>query len=102
MAKLKKTVRSKPSSPRNDAGDLQARGFLIGATAGRTTLNGEGLQHRPGAAQVEAAERSRAGVGAARGLKRALPRTRSSGFVSTMPDDQALAFSAGFVRSDAG
>ncbi|RZV53383.1 MAG: pyruvate dehydrogenase (acetyl-transferring), homodimeric type, partial [Pseudomonadales bacterium] len=27
------------------AGDSQARGFLIGATAGRTTLNGEGLQH---------------------------------------------------------
>jgi len=30
------------------AGDLQARGFLIGATAGRTTLNGEGLQHQDG------------------------------------------------------
>ena len=29
-------------------GDLQARGFLIGATAGRTTLNGEGLQHQDG------------------------------------------------------
>jgi len=27
------------------AGDSQARGFLIGATAGRTTLAGEGLQH---------------------------------------------------------
>ncbi|MBX2808029.1 MAG: pyruvate dehydrogenase (acetyl-transferring), homodimeric type [Cellvibrionaceae bacterium] len=30
------------------AGDSQARGFLIGATAGRTTLNGEGLQHEDG------------------------------------------------------
>jgi len=30
------------------AGDLQARGFLLGATAGRTTLNGEGLQHQDG------------------------------------------------------
>ena len=30
------------------AGDMRARGFLIGATAGRTTLNGEGLQHQDG------------------------------------------------------
>ena len=30
------------------AGDIQARGFLMGATAGRTTLNGEGLQHQDG------------------------------------------------------
>lgn len=30
------------------AGDMQARGFIIGATAGRTTLNGEGLQHQDG------------------------------------------------------
>ncbi len=30
------------------AGDSQARGFLIGGTAGRTTLNGEGLQHQDG------------------------------------------------------
>jgi pyruvate dehydrogenase E1 component len=30
------------------AGDIQARGFLIGATAGRTTLAGEGLQHQDG------------------------------------------------------
>jgi pyruvate dehydrogenase E1 component len=30
------------------SGDMQARGFLIGATAGRTTLNGEGLQHQDG------------------------------------------------------
>ena len=27
------------------AADMRARGFLLGATAGRTTLNGEGLQH---------------------------------------------------------
>jgi len=30
------------------AGDIKARGFLIGGTAGRTTLNGEGLQHQDG------------------------------------------------------
>jgi len=30
------------------AGDLHARGFLLGGTAGRTTLNGEGLQHQDG------------------------------------------------------
>jgi len=30
------------------AGDSQARGFLLGGTAGRTTLNGEGLQHQDG------------------------------------------------------
>jgi pyruvate dehydrogenase E1 component len=30
------------------AGDCRARGFLLGATAGRTTLNGEGLQHEDG------------------------------------------------------
>jgi pyruvate dehydrogenase E1 component len=30
------------------AGDLRARGFLLGGTAGRTTLNGEGLQHQDG------------------------------------------------------
>jgi len=30
------------------AGDMRTRGFLIGATSGRTTLNGEGLQHQDG------------------------------------------------------
>jgi pyruvate dehydrogenase E1 component len=30
------------------AGDQRARGFLLGGTAGRTTLNGEGLQHEDG------------------------------------------------------
>ncbi|MFY8130257.1 MAG: transketolase-like TK C-terminal-containing protein, partial [Burkholderiaceae bacterium] len=30
------------------AGDMQARGFLLGGTSGRTTLNGEGLQHEDG------------------------------------------------------
>jgi len=34
------------------AGDIQARGFLIGGTAGRTTLNGEGLQHQDGHSQL--------------------------------------------------
>tara|TARA_E500000331_G_scaffold357366_1_gene418844 strand:- start:341 stop:3004 length:2664 start_codon:yes stop_codon:yes gene_type:complete len=34
------------------AGDLQARGFLLGGTAGRTTLNGEGLQHQDGHSHV--------------------------------------------------
>lgn len=37
------------------AGDSQARGFLIGATAGRTTLNGEGLQHQDGHSHMMAA-----------------------------------------------
>ena len=36
-------------------GDLQARGFLIGGTAGRTTLAGEGLQHQDGHSLVNAA-----------------------------------------------
>lgn len=34
------------------AGDMQARGFLIGATYGRTTLNGEGLQHQDGHSHI--------------------------------------------------
>jgi len=34
------------------AGDSQTRGFLIGATAGRTTLAGEGLQHQDGHSQL--------------------------------------------------
>jgi len=34
------------------AGDCQAQGFLIGATAGRTTLNGEGLQHQDGHSHI--------------------------------------------------
>ncbi|KAF7772118.1 pyruvate dehydrogenase (acetyl-transferring), homodimeric type [Pseudoalteromonas citrea] len=37
------------------AGDQQARGFLLGATAGRTTLNGEGLQHEDGHSHIQAA-----------------------------------------------
>jgi pyruvate dehydrogenase E1 component len=36
------------------AGDSRARGFLIGGTAGRTTLNGEGLQHEDGHSHVQA------------------------------------------------
>ena len=36
------------------AGDMRARGFLLGATAGRTTLNGEGLQHEDGHSQLQA------------------------------------------------
>jgi hypothetical protein len=34
------------------AGDAQAQGFLLGATAGRTTLNGEGLQHQDGHSHI--------------------------------------------------
>jgi pyruvate dehydrogenase E1 component len=34
------------------AGDMQARGFLLGGTSGRTTLNGEGLQHEDGHSQI--------------------------------------------------
>jgi pyruvate dehydrogenase E1 component len=37
------------------AGDQMARGFLLGATAGRTTLNGEGLQHEDGHSHLIAA-----------------------------------------------
>lgn len=36
------------------AGDLRCRGFLIGGTAGRTTLNGEGLQHEDGHSHLTA------------------------------------------------
>ncbi len=36
------------------AGDQQARGFLLGGTAGRTTLNGEGLQHEDGHSHIQA------------------------------------------------
>ncbi|CAH0352727.1 pyruvate dehydrogenase (acetyl-transferring), homodimeric type [Aquabacterium sp. CECT 9606] len=36
------------------AGDMQARGFLLGGTSGRTTLNGEGLQHEDGHSQLVA------------------------------------------------
>ncbi|TWG98519.1 pyruvate dehydrogenase E1 component [Nocardioides sp. J9] len=37
------------------AGDMRARGFLLGGTAGRTTLNGEGLQHEDGHSHLQAA-----------------------------------------------
>ena len=37
------------------ASDARARGFLIGATSGRTTLSGEGLQHQDGSSHVTAA-----------------------------------------------
>ena len=37
------------------AGDMRARGFLLGGTAGRTTLNGEGLQHQDGHSHIAAA-----------------------------------------------
>jgi pyruvate dehydrogenase E1 component len=36
------------------AGDMRARGFMIGGTAGRTTLNGEGLQHEDGHSHIQA------------------------------------------------
>lgn len=36
------------------AGDMHARGFLLGGTAGRTTLNGEGLQHEDGHSHIQA------------------------------------------------
>jgi pyruvate dehydrogenase E1 component len=34
------------------AGDMRARGFLVGGTSGRTTLNGEGLQHEDGHSHI--------------------------------------------------
>lgn len=36
------------------AGDMRARGFMVGGTAGRTTLNGEGLQHEDGQSHIQA------------------------------------------------
>ncbi|WP_108649268.1 pyruvate dehydrogenase (acetyl-transferring), homodimeric type [Dongshaea marina] len=36
------------------AGDMQAKGFMIGGTSGRTTLNGEGLQHQDGHSHIQA------------------------------------------------
>ena len=36
------------------AGDMRARGFIVGGTAGRTTLNGEGLQHEDGHSHIQA------------------------------------------------
>ncbi|MCX7122920.1 MAG: pyruvate dehydrogenase (acetyl-transferring), homodimeric type [Gammaproteobacteria bacterium] len=36
------------------AGDMRAKGFLLGATAGRTSLNGEGLQHEDGHSHIQA------------------------------------------------
>ena len=41
------------------AGDSRARGFLLGGTAGRTTLNGEGLQHEDGHSHLDRRPRSR-------------------------------------------
>ena len=38
------------------AGDIRARGFLLGGTAGRTTLNGEGLQHEDGHSHILAGD----------------------------------------------
>ncbi|MGN7039436.1 hypothetical protein ACTHRR_11640, partial [Neisseria sp. P0003.S003] len=35
------------------AGDQLARGFMIGGTSGRTTLNGEGLQHEDGHSHIQ-------------------------------------------------
>ncbi len=37
------------------AGDMRVRGFMVGGTAGRTTLNGEGLQHQDGHSHLQAA-----------------------------------------------
>jgi pyruvate dehydrogenase E1 component len=36
------------------AGDMRCRGFMLGGTAGRTTLNGEGLQHQDGQSHIQA------------------------------------------------
>ena len=36
------------------AGDMNARGFMLGGTSGRTTLNGEGLQHQDGHSHIQA------------------------------------------------
>ena len=52
-------------------GDQIGRGFLLGATAGRTTLTGEGLQHNDGHSQLLAS------VSGLRVLRRRRGRTRS-------------------------
>ena len=44
------------------AADQMTRGFVLGATAGRTTLNGEGLQHEDGHSLLLAAHQPRGGV----------------------------------------
>jgi len=54
------------------AGDLQARGFMVGGTAGRTTLNGEGLQHQDGHSLIQAS------TTAAATTRRTLMKLRSS------------------------
>ena len=41
------------------AGDMRARGFLLGGTAGRTTLNGEGLQHEDGHSHLARGDHSK-------------------------------------------
>ena len=40
------------------AGDMRSRGFLLGGTAGRTTLNGEGLQHEDGHSHLHVGDRA--------------------------------------------
>ena len=56
------------------AGDMRSRGFLVGGTAGRTTLNGEGLQHEDGHSHLLAGAHSE------------LPRLRSDVLVRSRGD----------------
>ena len=49
------------------AADQRSRGFLLGATAGRTTLGGEGLQHQDGSSLLQASQ-----------CRTAAPTTRAS------------------------
>ena len=51
-----------PTSMTRPAADQMARGFVLGATAGRTTLTGEGLQHADGHSLLLAGHQPRRGL----------------------------------------
>ena len=70
-------------------GDARGRGFMMGATAGRTTLHGEGLQHDDGHSHLLAStvpERPRLRPGLRLRAGRDRPRRRSSGCTSSGED----------------
>ena len=72
------------------AADQMARGFLLGATAGRTTLNGEGLQHEDGHSHAHRGDqpgRGRLRPGVRRSRSRTSPRTRCTGCTARSPED---------------
>ena len=60
-------------------GDARGRGFLMGATAGRTTLTGEGLQHDDGHSQILAVDRARTSAPTTRRSPTSWPRSSATG-----------------------